>query len=411
MIGNRVKDYIHSNLLIAPIVLRWLLPVGIEYSLYLNVQGLYFFLPDILYILYIINYRGNKCLFKNKEIINLLLCFLFVFCFFMLLIQEGHIIYKLNIFLNNYNFILIPLIYINWPLDRAGLENIKYTLIFSLIVLFCEVLLYGTGILVYTSAAGNDLTEGLIVTGGIMRISTTVGAATGTGLIILMLGCLVTGYYKMSSVMTYILLIIISIALLFTISRGSILSWTLYLVFYFYKKLKNISFARIIFYGFVLIISLSILNSNGVFEPLANRMESTEGDISTGRSELNNEAINLISASDLLGVGVGNVYPDKIVQFEYKDLIPNYVGMHNIYLTYLAEIGLIGLITILLIYLLLLKQVGLKQATSFAIVCIMLINFNTEAIFVDQEYIALFFLLINTSLNNINSKAEIKRYN
>lgn len=410
MIGIRIKDYIHPNLLIAPIVLRWLLPVGIEYSLYIDVQGLYIFLPDFLYILYIVGYSGNRYLFRNRNVLNILLFFLFLFSSLLLFIQEGTTVYKLNVFVNNYSFILIPFIYINWPLNRDGLEKVKYTLIFSLLVLFGEVILYSTGILVYTTATGADLTAGLYATGGIMRISTTVGAATGTALIVLMLGCVVSGYYKMSSFMTYAIFVIVSVTLLFTISRGSIMSWVLYLASCSFRKVKQLSLTSIMLYSIVLVVSLSLLNSLGVFEPLANRMDTTQGDISSGRSELNNEAIELIYRFDYLGVGVGNVYPDKIIQYKYGKIIPNYIGMHNIYLTYMAEIGIIGLIMLLLFYSILMIQIGIKKhPTSFAIVCIMLINFNTEAIFVNQEYIALFFLLINTSLIIEKDKKETYR--
>lgn len=393
-----LSSFIIPNLLVIPIILRWLLPVSIEDRLNANIFGVYFFLPDLLYLIYILTYKGKPTLYKNRKIAFMFLGLTFAFVLFQMLFSEGDSNYKFNLIINSFSFIYIPFIYINWPLNRDGLEKIKITLLVSLLILCGEVLLYSLGILAYTTADGDDLTAGLYDTGGIMRISTTVGAATGTAIIILMLGCIITGYYQMGKVKLYSLFILITVTLLFTVSRGSLLIWLLYIGIYAFKKLSDLSFLKKIGFMIVLAVSLVVLNNQGVFEPLKYRMETNRTDVTTGRDDLNNEAIRLIEGTGYFGVGIGNVFPEKNIQYKFN--VPHYIGMHNTYLTYVAEIGLIGLFFLLMFYLSVIGQLRFhKIPLSLVVICVLLISFNTEAVFVDQEYIALFFLLITAALN------------
>ncbi len=324
--------------------------------------------------------------------------FTYAYVLFHMLFADGDSTYKSNLILSSFSFIYIPFIYINWPLRKDGFDKIKISLIISLLILCGEVLLYSLGILAYTTAEGDDLTDGLYETGGIMRISTTVGAATGSAIVILMLGCIITAYYKMGKIKLYALFLLITVTLLFTVSRGSLLIWLMYIGIHIVKKLKSLSFSKKVGFIIVVIASLLVLNQQGVFEPLKDRMEKNQSDVTTGRDDLNNEAVRLIMNSDYFGVGIGNVFPEKIIQ--YKLNVPYYIGMHNTYLTYLAEIGVIGLMFLLLFYLSVISHLRfLKLPLSFVALCVLLVSFNTEAVFVDQEYIALFFLLITASLN------------
>lgn len=395
---NKIVNFIIPNLLVLPIVLRWLLPVGIEYSLYINFDGVYFFLLDLLYIPYLIYYRSPRGLIRHRGLLVFLLAALYLLSLLLLLVSDADLTYKLNLCVNNFSFLLIPFIYVIRPIGQEGFEKIKYTLTFALIVLCFEVILYSTGILVYTTTTGEDLTDGLYDTGGIMRISTTIGAATGSAIIIMILGCIVTGYYKFRKATLYILIILVSVTLLFTISRGSILVWILYLSFYFLKHLRRVSFSRKLLYCIVIGAALVVFDDLGFFEPLKNRMEANKGDQSTGRDDLNDKALNLIESSDFLGVGIGHVYPEKIIQFHLD--VPNFVGMHNTYLTYLAEIGFVGLMLLIVFYIALLSQLHvMNNSLSVVLFCILLVNFNTEAVFVDQEFISIFYLLIVASFN------------
>lgn len=394
--GN-IYSYIYPNLLVIPIILRWLLPVSIEDRLYVCPFGVYFFLPDLLYLIYVFGYKGKRVIFKNKKMSMVFLGLTFIFVLFHMFVSEGDLYYKLNLLVSSFSFIYIPFIYLNFPLNREGLERIEIPLIVSLLVLCGEVLLYSLGILTYTTADGDDLTAGLYDTGGIMRISTTVGAATGTAIIILMLGCIITSYYRIGKVKLYSLYVLISLTLLFTVSRGSLLIWLIYLSIYAFKIIKDLSFAKKLAFVLVVIASLLVLNQQRVFEPLKYRMETNKYDVTTGRDDTNNAAANLIRSSDFFGVGIGNVFPEKIIQ--YKLNVPHYIGMHNTYLTYIAEIGIFGVFFLLLFYLSLILQLRvLKIPLAFIAICIMMISFNTEAVFVDQEYNALFFLLITTSM-------------
>lgn len=400
-----LSSYIRPNLLVIPIILRWLLPVSIEDRLIINFFGIYFFMPDFMYLIYILTHKREDILYKHRKTALAFLGLSFGFVLFHMLFSEGDLNYKLNVLIGSFSFIYIPFIYIKWPLDKDGFEKIKITLIVSLLILCGEVLLYSLGILVYTTADGDDLTDGLYDTGGIMRISTTVGAATGTAIIILMLGCIVTGYYKMGKVKLYSLFILITVTLLFTVSRGSLLIWLIYVGIYAYKKVSDLSFFKKIGFIIVLAVSLVVLNNRGAFEPLKYRMEMNKADESTGRDDLNNAAVRLIEDSGYFGVGIGNVFPEKNIQ--YKLNVPYYIGMHNTYLVYVAEIGIIGLFFLLMFYLFVIGQLRFhKIPLSLTIVCILIISFNTEAVFVDQEYIALFFLLITAALNiRINNDA------
>lgn len=297
---------------------------------------------------------------------------------------------------NNSSFVILLWIYLNFPLDYYHIKKTKNILVITLFLLCLEVVVFSLGIVHYTSATGNDI-EGETIE-DIIRVSTTIGAATGTSLVLAILGsiCISIEWSKLMNILLYLL---ITIAILLTISRGGILTWLLFSLLYFYRNYYvNFSirkrFFSLLFGSIIVFLSYTI----GVFDPVLSRNDRVDGDITNGRTERLEKGLITYYSSSCYGVGMGRVYPDKSVADSFYS--PFFSAPHNYYVIVLAENGIIGIILLGLILSVVLFIIDYRCLTSSMLVLILLINFNTEGIWGYSEFASLFAFLAMCSIRS-----------
>lgn len=410
------KDFVIPNLLVLPMVIHWLLPSGIENRMYISLAGVAFFLPNIFYLLYVINYKqlhvGSKRHLVKSYIALLSLLFLYTVVHTL---GSGYAFSSFtNVLFGNLTFVYLPLLFFLFPLDLEHADKTKYLLAISLVFISFQVIIYGLGIMTYTSATGDDLTANEYDIGGVFRVSTTVGASTGSALIIALIGILIVGFYKFKPYVKIPILVLATVAIFLTLSRGPILLWCLYLLTYVLKLFGRISFKNR-FWVIVLIVSgVYIMERYGVFDPFRERIDLKNNyastDVTSGRNEFNHDAMNILKSSDYFGVGSGRVFPEKQLVNTFKNKYN--VRMHNTYLVYLAELGVLGGSLYFLLYLLILTKTDFKRTSlGWGLLMTLVISFNSEAVFVYSEYLGIVLLLVILSQKWNTDSSPRTQYN
>lgn len=392
-ISTSKRNGILSILLVLPMVSHWILPDSIETRFYLNILGLIFYVPNICYFFYIFlyskgKYRHDVILSKITKFISVLL---FCYATFQLisLLGLGRLDEIANILLCNFSFVYFPAVFLCFPLSSTQIDKSKGVIAFAAVFLSLQIILYGLGILTYTSATGNDLTNEQLAVAGVFRVSTTAGAATGTAAVICLLGILLTSFYKFSEKTKVVLFVTCTIAIFLSMSRGAAISWSLYALLLLYsnyiKKKKSSTRIKAILVAFFIGIALFY---SGVFNPIYERTEQIE-DITTGRESRFEAGFDVFMESSGFGVGAAQVFPDKSIS---KVIHAGFwMAPHNTYLIYLAEMGILGFLLIIFLYYQMAKRLKYDSAVSIMFLVVLLINLNTEGCFVNSEFLALFF--------------------
>ena len=260
----------------------------------------------------------------------------------------------------------------------------------------------------YQAETGNDLVQSDFDYAGIFRISTSVGAATGTAIVLCILGIIINSYLDISKKLKMTLLGLFTISIFFTISRGGILTWVVYLCMIGYYNLYRKSyFKQKLLFISIFTISFYLFNYMGVFEPIKQRyIDMSSQDISAGREDVQKRAFKLFTSTSGVGIGSGQLYPDKSLNAIIKS--PYRMAPHNTYLLILVELGIFGAILFSFFILYVLFHLDYRTAISRMLVVIMIINLNTEGVFLNAEFYAIIALFIMCSLNtNKMSRKEL----
>lgn len=378
--------------------MHWILPAGIENSMYIRIAGVIpFFIFNICFLIYILNYK--ELISRNHATIPYgarKITILFAFCYLLYSLLHGCVIGLNDLLiqlLDNQALVYSLLLFFLYPMNSDMVERTKYIVIPTAILLSVEIILYSLGILQYSVDLGTEESV------GVLRISTTVGAATGTAVIMVMLGVMLLYYTDVKLKYRLVLVTLVTIAIFFLQSRGSVLVWGLYIMYYLYTNYIRYSSLKIKVRVLLLcMLSFLILNKIGVFEPIIERQRTLlENDmVDTGRDHLKDKTFNVISKSSGFGVGIGQTNYDKslyLVGVSRSDSI----GVHNHYLCVLAELGIIGLLILLLYVLNIIRYLNFKNPTFFYILLMLTITFMTEPVFILSEftYPASFLLMVS----------------
>jgi len=389
---QKVKNFLYVFFLLLPIVLRWLLPITLENALTIEILYYKLFIPELSYIILILFYRKFKV--KHKSI--------FVIAIFGLLYNL--IVDILNFgtsFLPNfvsgtdyfYSLFLISFL----GLEKVNIRYIQYITVPSIIIISFQVILLSLGV-INVEGVGNNYG------GEISRVNTTIGAATGSGIIIFLL--VVTNYYVVSKkILSRIVFVIGVLAILLTLSRGAILCL---LVFCFYILFNNIKLKNILFRFFLLgtsLIFLVFINYKiGLLDMIENRIE--KDDVTSGRDYRVQYGIDLFKQNPIFGNG--SSYTIALKRASEDVITKSLYSPHNFYILILADYGIYGFLLVLISILLLLKRFRLYilNPLSIAIFSILIITFNTEIVFIYFEYIAFFVIIISLNPNLITIKSK-----
>jgi len=378
--SNKFKDIIVVYSFLIPIISRWILPSSLESLLYINIVDYFqFYILNILFLPFLFLGIRNYTMGRLK--------LLFVFQLIIILC---------SVFLNEYRDVLLSLvcgsyypfaifILLNYKFNKSQISLIRFPILFSLLFLTIQIILFSTGILKYHL----DITGGEFA--NIFRISTTVGAATGTSIVVLLLG-VISLFLAKSRKCELISLILTSISLLLLISRSAILCFIIFLFFY-YKKFFSLNIKNL----FITTILIILFYHIGLFNPLYERTIKgfENSDITSGRDVLVEDNMKKLDGSKIFGLGYANVYTIKRIIGLHKK--PLYYGApHNVYVLILLEQGIIGLTFFVLFWLLFLKKIfKVNKFGGIFTVLFMMTIFNTETvILVDQEYIFLWVLFL-----------------
>ena len=395
------KEFILPNLLVLSMVSHWLLPEGIEQKLYLHVFDLVFYLPDICYFIYMVFYSefyGDIKPFEISKNKKGLIVFGVLFSCLMLLTNYGISALgdTINILINNFTIFYAFYLFFYYPLPPSELDKTKYLLTFALVVISLEIILFSMGILSYTSeVTGTDLTDGGFETGGIFRISTTIGAATGSAMVVLLLGIVCTSCFIYSKYIQLTLLFLTTIAIFFSISRGSIIVWSFYLVVYLYKNYLSGGFNERKLIAIIIICTFAVYAfQHGILDPLIERQSrlNDNNNILANRDEKFDMALQIIKESNYLGIGSGMIRPDKALIGSINKMYS--FSPHNTYLLLLGELGIVGILCLLGIYWSIIKNLDYSKIYAMTIPVMLLVTFNTEIFILEQQCFPMFALLL-----------------
>lgn len=400
-------NYIIPFLLCFPMISRWIFPSAFEMLLVVDLKFYSLYLPDLTLLLYL--YLQKRIgLFKKSlwqiAFENRLKFFVFLLIGYSIIIgvanNNSEVILPIS---SDFSWIWVTIIFVFYPLSKEQMEKTKYIMIPTLIILCIETMLYSFGILHYTSSTGDELSHQEYA--NIFRISTTIGAATGTALILMILGFICTSKYKISTGLKVFLYVVTSISILLTISRGSIFTWCVYLLaailIYFFSK--GISVKKF-FFVFLVLGALLGFYHHGFFNPLIERNAqlSYSANIESNRDYLRENALRFARDSHYMGVGLGQVFPNKDVSSSINSVYKT--APHNCYLIILAELGILGLALFLLMIIMMTLHLDFSSAASIGWIGLLLVNFNTEGVILHSEFwsvVILFWLFLEKKNENI----------
>lgn len=383
------------SFLVIPMISHWILPAAIEMSLYVKILGIPFYLINLCYVLYVISYpyfgNNDKCNLKVQFWTKYLCLLMCLVCLLTSLWNNSEPL--LPILFNAYPIIWLVPIMILCPLSDNQIQSTKYIMTLTLVFLCAEIFLYATGTLTYRSASTNVILVGQEYAGGIMRISTTIGAATGTAIIIAWLGALCISIYNFPSLIRCILYLLTTIAIFYTVSRGTIIVWIAYSLYCLYKYYLRYSSIKVKVISIVLTVAVVLgLNHFSIFDAVLDRNQQLTGNTTTGRDAHIERSVKIIRDSKYLGVGASMMFPEKSIQ---EVVIPQKrEAAHNVYLIVIGELGIIGLLVFVGIIVTMLTNVSNSNPLMIFIWLTLLVNFNTEGVVLMSEFMALFIFML-----------------
>lgn len=382
----KTKDGLGVICLMLPLLLKWLLPPGIETKLYHMIGSINIFIPNILLLFAPLYYKRSQLYFSPVRYIFILWCIIETI---VVLISPSPNALT-NIFCNTFLFGALYL-GIFHRFSTMQIRLVIPLLAIAMITISAQLIILSTGLVKY------DLGDVGSEFAGIFRVYTTAGESNGSGdlIAISMMFLLLTVNKNKSKI---IISIIATIGIFFTVSRAPIaaivITFAYFWIKYFRKRTK---------YNLLVIISVISLYGLGVFDPIIARNEAktSDGDITSGRDILIKKVLKDVEKnnSQIFGLGVGNVYQSTEVIYS-KIRMPYAGAPHNSYVLMYAEQGALGVFLFAIIMLLFfVKKYKYNKDTGFMLFVLLIIIFNTETVIsVNSDYIyavAILMLLMN----------------
>lgn len=398
-----------SCLPLVPFVAQWLLPISIENNLYIKIGDyIPFFIFNICYFIYILKYR----LIVNRDVELIpkgvrISTIVFIIIYLLYSLVHGMLIGIDNLLafmVNNQVFVYSLFLFMLHPMDRDMIERTKYIVVPVAILLCLEVLLYSFGILTYSHDLHSE-----VVRNGVMRISTTIDAATGSAVVMVMLGVMILYYSEIKIYYRISLIILITVSIFLLQSIGSILVWVLYVAYYFYVKyFRGKTYNFKIKNLLILVVLVVCLFKTGVYRPFEERYHELKEDnrIGTGRDELVAKALKIYSESGGFGVGLGQTNYNKSLQLiKLSRTYP--LGVHNYYLCVLIELGFWGLFFLIIYLVNLIKFIDKRDPIAFYLLLLFTITFCLEPVFIRTEFTCFVVFLLMVSIKKDNMAFHI----
>ncbi len=387
-----MRQKYHKYLVLIYIILPCIilaLPYTPEMNLYINIEGYYF---SIIYLPYIIS---SVIILLNMNINNwidinilLLLLSIFISSFF----SENYSVFR---FLISIQF-LYPYFILKYAnIEKTDLNNIKIIIKIIYFIIFIQVISFSTGII-------ESHTQVLYKFGNFIRSGTTAGGSTLTGHILVALASII--YILEESNKKKIFIIVINLIIVsLTFTRGAIISSLILLLISILeiksKKLKIFSIIIIMLLGIIINNTLHIteaLNARSL------QIDIDANDISSGRIERIYNSIMLMKNNLIYlfwGFGGGNTPYFK----ELNPQINSILSPHNVFISIFIEHGIISLSIYIIIIIKIFFKITKKYEKAIYLICFIIISFNTEIIYRTFEisfYFWLYIFVVTTKQKN-----------
>lgn len=398
------RDYIWVSLLIAPAALRLLLPISWEVRLSISVLGVPLFLPELAWGLAPLFYRRytNRSVFLPT---NFLLLWFASICLLLsfpsiLAVREAPANVAFVALLEVFGLFAYLCLF---PPQRWHESGLRWSLLMIVGLLVAQIVLFSLGIATYrVEVTAHEY-------GGVGRLHSTVGAATGTGHILFLLavwcgalllkGCRFVLFALMAGG--------VLVAIILLQSRGPVLmvfmlASTLLLRVLFTRLVAFSTKTKLVLTGLLvagLVLAVAILT--GAFQAFLERLNTLD-DRGDGRLEVWSIALSVFADNPWSGVGPGAYFGRK--RFILTDFLSNYPSPHNYYLLLLVEFGLVAAAAFtLVLWWSVLRAVRRYPVSiaSHALLAILLVGLNVEVVYIDPEFSVFFFGLILWMLNRL----------
>ncbi|GAA0884214.1 hypothetical protein GCM10009120_28120 [Sphingobacterium siyangense subsp. cladoniae] len=389
-------ESIYVYLLILPALLRLILIESIEAGITVDFFGYSLFLPELTYLFLPlcaqIRKVSGKFIKPNYPLILLALFGLLID--FLGTLNSGSNKYLIN-FLAGSDFYLSIFVFGLFPIKKEHFKILFYPVAVSWVIICLEVFLFSFGILKYSGDIGSQ------DYGGIVRISTSVGAATGTAVAVLLLG--VVSYFtcpiKYNKIKSFILYITLATTCA-TLSRGAILFGLCWFLLYLRDILKKSSAKEfvnnIIKVALIIVLVFTVGSSIGLIDSVMARIDNMENanDVTSGRDERWEKAYSLIQENAIIGNGP-NYYTllkrGRLMDVDTLDLF----SPHNSYILVLMQTGILGFLIFLFVMFKLIANVKIKveNSASFLFLLFIIVSFNTEIVFFFMEFTVPFLVI------------------
>lgn len=393
-----MRDIITVCLLLVPMVSHWILPDGIERRLYFDIAGLPLYSFDICYIIYITRYKRLSVEKKSetpqsvRRTLSVTFSLFFIYALIVSVLNDRDSTFA-KLLCDNW-FLGAAFIFLRYPLSKEMLQRSRFIIIPAAIILSLEVVLYATGALTYTEELGDQ------EFGGVSRISTTIGAATGTAVILYMLGGIILSLYTdLNRKIKWGVILLITVAIFYTISRGSILAWGLFLAIFIYKNyLRNSRFTTKLYAVIISFLVLTVLNRYNVFDPVIERQEMlvAQDMVDTNRDYKVEQTLKYYRESNYLGVGLGEMKVEKGLENKVK--VSCGTGVHSFYYNTLGETGIVGLLLVMIFLIRMVINFDFKDDMTYLSLIILTFTFTSEPVFVLAEFTTIAFFIFSMAI-------------
>lgn len=394
---TKIIDFIVAYSYILPIISRWVLPSSIEQLFVIDLLGAFpFYTFDILYFFFII-FATKRVNTKRVVLFKLMFISISILSFLSIIINDY--ISPKSFLISNQYFLFSILLFSFYKFTDNQLNHIKIPLLVSFFTLVVEIIIFSLKISTYEL---NIIGENY---GGVYRISTTIGAATGTGIIIFLLGGFLCYLHRTKKAINIVILSLTLVTTFMTLSRGASIAVAIFSIpclislFGLNKINLKVVTRSLLALSVIIFIGLRL----GLISPLIERVIAlNEADrVMANRDNLFQKTYDIFLENCLFGVGNGNIFPTKDVQYSYFK--PKYASApHNTFLLLLGENGIFSFIPFFIIVLLLIFSKHKKDNLLLYTLMILtfLILFNTEAIWIDEEYCFFLSIIISCLLTD-----------
>lgn len=388
-----LKDILFVIALFITPILQMSLNWRREKALSVNILGCNFIFTEIFYFVIIL----SSILFLYRLKFNKL----------NFLILGGILISLLSCYSNNYNnwysrflvgmdFYICGLLFSLIRFKEKYVRIIKPILLLTFFFVAFQQILVSLGFVHVDS--GNVESTGAAGE-SIIRYGTTIGSVNQTGYLLLIL----MGIFVKILNNKYLILGVIvigSLSILLTLSRGPILSLAIVIVSYLFINFKNKKTKIGILLLCVFIILLE--NQFGVLTSIMERNNTP--DITSGRDYRWERTLKIYENSSFF-LGAGNAITPSEKQLMSEIPVEKEISSspHNIYLSYLVENGIFGLIIFLSLIIYLLFSLYKKKPKidfSLLIFTILPITLMNTEIILRNSIVAFFFWFLYTILIN-----------